>query len=48
MDFYNEIWFKVGEHEYIYIFEIKVEKKICLKMVTKTSFVTLCNNANLC
>ena len=28
MEFFNEIWFKVGEHEYIYIFEIKFEKKI--------------------
>ena len=24
---FNEIWLKVGEHEYIYIFEIKFEKK---------------------
>ena len=48
MEFFNEIWLKVGEHEYIYIFEIKFEKKFCLKMAAKTSFVTLCNNANLC
>ena len=49
MEFFNEIWLKVGEHEYIYIFEIKFEKKIfCLKMAAKTSFVTLRNNANLC
>ena len=28
MVFFNEIWLKVGEHEYIYnIFEIKFEKK---------------------
>ena len=29
MKFFNEIssWFEVGEHEYIYIFEIKFEKK---------------------
>ena len=26
-EFFNEIWVKVGEHEYIYIFEIKFEKK---------------------
>ena len=25
--FFNEIWIKVGEHEYIYISEIKFEKK---------------------
>ena len=30
----------------INIFEIKFEnKKICLKMAAKTSFVTLCDNA---
>ena len=27
MDFFKEIWLKVGEHEYIYIFEMKFEKK---------------------
>ena len=27
MEFFNEIWLKVGEHKYIYIFEIKFEKK---------------------
>ena len=27
MEFFNEIWLKVGEHEYIYIFEVKFEKK---------------------
>ena len=27
MEFFNEIWLKVGKHEYIYIFEIKFEKK---------------------
>ena len=49
MEFFNEIWLKVGEHEYIYIFEIQFGKKIfCLKMAAKTSFVTLRNNANLC
>ena len=32
MEFFNEIWLKVGENEHIYIFEIKFEKKIfCLK-----------------
>ena len=50
MKFYNEIWLKVGKHEYIYIFEIKFEEKeiFCLKMVAKTSFVILHNNVNLC
>ena len=39
MQFFNEIRLKVGEHEYINIFEIKFEKKIfCLKMAAKTSF----------
>ena len=27
MEFFNEIWLKVGEHEYIYFFEKKFEKK---------------------
>ena len=48
MEFFNEIWLKVGEYEYSYSFEIKFEKKkkICLKMAAKTSFVTLlcCKN----
>ena len=26
-EFFNEIWFRVEEHEYIYIFEITFEKK---------------------
>ena len=26
-EFFNEIWLKVGEHEYIYIFEMKFKKK---------------------
>ena len=30
MEFFNEMWLKVGEHEYIYIFEIKFEKKSIL------------------
>ena len=25
-EFFNEIWLKVGEHEYIYIFEINFQK----------------------
>ena len=49
MEFFNEIWLKVEEHEYIYIFEIKFAKKLFrLKMAAKINFVTLCNNANLC
>ena len=31
MEFFNEIWLKVGKHEYIYIFEIKFEKNILFK-----------------
>ena len=27
MEFFNEIWLKVGEYEYSYSFEIKFEKK---------------------
>ena len=50
MEFFNEIWLKVGKHKYIYIFEIKFEKKkiFRLKMEAKTSFVTLRDIANLC
>ena len=49
MEFFNEIWLKVGEHKYIYIFEIKFEKKnIYPKMAAETSFVILCNSANWC
>ena len=49
MDFFDEIWLKVGEHEYIYIFEIKFEKKnIPFKNGGQTSSVILHNNANLC
>ena len=50
MEFSNQIWLKVGEHEYKYIykyiFEIELEKiKCCLKMAPNTSFVTLRKNA---
>ena len=31
MKFFNEIWFKVGEHEYTDIFGIKFEKTILFK-----------------
>ena len=31
MEFFNEIRLKVGEHENIYIFEIKFEKNILFK-----------------
>ena len=31
MKFFNEIWLKVWEHEYIHIFEIKFEKNIPFK-----------------
>ena len=31
MEVFNEIWLKVGKHEYIYIFEIKSEKNIMFK-----------------
>ena len=49
MEFFNEIWLKVGEHEYIYIFEIRFDKKLLnLKLAAKTSFGTLRNNADLC
>ena len=31
MESFNEIWLKLGKHEYIYIFEIKLEKNILFK-----------------
>ena len=38
-EFFNEIWLKVGEHEYIYITEITFLKKIFhFKMAAKTIF----------
>ena len=50
-EFFNKIWLKVEEYEYIYIFafEIKFEN-ILFQMATETSFVTLlnCNLTNLC
>ena len=30
-EFFNEIWLKVWEHEYIYIIEIQFEKNILFK-----------------
>ena len=46
---FNKIWLKVREHKYIYIFEIKFEKRLfCYEMAAKTSIVTLRNNVNLC
>ena len=38
-EFFNEIWLKVGEHEYIYITEITFWKKLFrFKMAAKTIF----------
>ena len=48
-EFFNQIWRKVEEHEYIYILEIIFKKKLfCLKMAAKASFVILRDNAHLC
>ena len=41
-EFFNEIWLKVGEHEYIYITEITFLKNYSV------FFLILRNNANLC
>ena len=38
MEFFNEIWLKVGDHEYIYIFEIEYEKIILFKNGGKNKF----------
>ena len=47
-EFYNEIWLKVGEHEYIYITEITFEKNYSVLKWRQNNFLILCNNANLC
>ena len=39
---------KYIRYEYIYILKYNFKNVFCLKMAAKTSFVTLCNNANLC
>ena len=36
-EFFN-VWLKVGEHEYIYIFEIKIEKNILFKFGGQNKF----------
>ena len=45
-EFFNEIWLKVGEHEYIYITEITFKKAIPFKDGGQNNFLILCNNAN--
>ena len=49
-EFFNEIWLKVGEHEYIYITEIAFWKKkySVLNWRPKQFVLKLRNNANLC
>ena len=36
--FFNKIWLKLEEHEYIYIFEIKLEKKVLFKNGGQNNF----------
>ena len=38
MKFFNEIWLKVGEHVYIYTYEIKFEKIILFKSGGQNKF----------
>ena len=38
MEFSNEIWLKVGEHEYINICEIKFEKNILFRNGSQNKF----------
>ena len=48
-EFFDDIWLKVGESEYIYITEIKFLKNYSvLKWRPKQFFLILRNNANLC
>ena len=44
-EFFNKMWLKVAEHEYINIFEIKFEKKNLFKNGGQNK---VCDNANLC
>ena len=37
-EFFNAIWLKKGEHEYIYIAEITFKKILRFKMAAKTIF----------
>ena len=48
MEFFNEIWLKVGEHEKIYITEITLKKNIPFQNGSQNNFLILRNNANLC
>ena len=48
-EFFNKIRLKIGEHEYIYIFENKFQLKVILfKNGAKTSFLILGDNATFC
>ena len=47
-EFFNEIWLKVGEHEYIYITEITFLKNYSILKWRPKQFLILRNNANLC
>ena len=38
IEFFKEIWLKVGEHEYINIFETKFEKNILFKNGSQNKF----------
>ena len=46
-EFFNEIWLKVREHEYIYTTEIKCLKNITFQNGCQNNFLILCNIANL-
>ena len=47
-NFFNEIWLKVGKHEYIYIIEITLKKNDSVLKWGQNNFLILHNYANLC
>ena len=48
MEFFNEIWLKVGGHEYIYNVEIKFEKKKKIILFKNGSQNKFCDIVQLC
>ena len=46
-EFFNEIWLKVGEYEYIYITEITFKKNYSVLKWRPKQFLILCNNVML-
>ena len=47
-EFFNEIWFIIGEYEYIYNTEIKIDKFYSCASLGAKQFLPTPKNANLC